>query len=501
MTGNNVTKLGYLMELLNISISDLSTAINVERSSVSKWKNGTRKFPSDTPYFEGIIDYFIAKNISIGGQILEDFFADIYPCANPTNASPMNDEILKKCIRNYILNIGIGSMNNQIAETQGSLYSSSFTIYRAAEGKQNALIYMLNVAEALSEPSIITIIEHFQHTWASSYMDFFRLLEQRLMHVLDVGHKIELIICLSDDYKGNLEVHKATMRFSFHPNMTIYTVQSRFVEKIDIFVIKDRLAIICHNTSQKASGIVCCAYKDKLVCGLYFSMAQKIKQSAYHMLVTSKPSEVDMIFNSFYHSAYKREAVFHSGNGLSYTTMSEALVNEIIADNMLSPAEKQRIMDFYQVFRLNVDNSLTDSYGGYYLYMDDIIQPLKQEYSTINSLSVVSHKAVRIRRDQIQRHLLETAELIRRNPHYRIILNHGSNPDPNIVWFKDKLWFFAVHTDKHSGKSKVLFNEHVASVEMFKSLYEDIFNRTHHLYKDPEYVSNILIKIANGELS
>ncbi len=496
MTGKNVTKLGYLMELLNISIADLSTAINVERSSVSKWKNGTRKFPSDTPYFEGIIDYFIAKNTSIGGHILKDFFIDIFPCA-----SPIDDDTLKKCIRNYILNIGIGAINNQITEMQGSLYSSIFTIYRGAEGKQNALMYMLDMVESLSEPTVITVFEHFQNSWASNNMHFFRILEQRLMHVLDLGHKIELIICLSDDYTGNLDVHKATMRFSFHQNMSIYIVQSRFVERIDMFVIKDHLSIVCYNASNKPSGIVCCVYKDKLLCGLYFSMAQKIKQIAYHMLVTNKPSEVDMIFDIFYHCAYKKEAVYYSGNALSFTTMSEELVNEIIADNKLSSVDKQRIMNFYQVFRLNMDNSLTDSYGGYYLYMDDIMKPLKHEYSIISSLSVVTHKTVRITRAQAQRHIRETAELLRCNPHYRIILNHGTNPDPNIVWFKDKLWFFAVHTDEHSGKSKILFNEHVASVEMFKSLYEDIFNRTHHLYKDPEYVSDILMKIANDELS
>ncbi|MCK5764309.1 MAG: hypothetical protein KAH05_09330, partial [Clostridiales bacterium] len=59
MSNRHKSNLAYLMSNLNISGKELSEAIHVDVSLISKWKNKKRKINKKAPYFENMIDYFI----------------------------------------------------------------------------------------------------------------------------------------------------------------------------------------------------------------------------------------------------------------------------------------------------------------------------------------------------------------------------------------------------------------------------------------------------------
>lgn len=72
----------YLLKSLKISPSKMAQALNVDRSLVSKWKNGSRKIDTNAAYFDNAIDYLIERNRELEIEFLEKLFSSIYHTPN-----------------------------------------------------------------------------------------------------------------------------------------------------------------------------------------------------------------------------------------------------------------------------------------------------------------------------------------------------------------------------------------------------------------------------------
>ncbi|WP_368252794.1 hypothetical protein [Clostridium paraputrificum] len=129
----------YLLKSLKISPSKMAQALNVDRSLVSKWKNGSRKIDTNAAYFDNAIDYLIERNRELEIEFLEKLFSSIYH--TPNNLLGNTSSLIastKKFIFDDISNyqqIIDNSINN------GSIYSANISIY---DDEKNALLGILN---------------------------------------------------------------------------------------------------------------------------------------------------------------------------------------------------------------------------------------------------------------------------------------------------------------------------------------------------------------------
>lgn len=61
MSTNTLSPFGYILSILNISITDMSKILYIDRTLISKWKTGARDIPYDSEYINIIADYFLSK--------------------------------------------------------------------------------------------------------------------------------------------------------------------------------------------------------------------------------------------------------------------------------------------------------------------------------------------------------------------------------------------------------------------------------------------------------
>ena len=94
----------------------------VDRSLVSKWKNGSRKIDTNAAYFDNAIDFLIERNKELEIEFLEKLFSSIY---HIPNNSLGNTSSLITSIKKFIFD----DINNyqQIIDNfinNGSIYSA-----------------------------------------------------------------------------------------------------------------------------------------------------------------------------------------------------------------------------------------------------------------------------------------------------------------------------------------------------------------------------------------
>lgn len=74
MLNYNISAIGYLFKLLNISTTEISQQLYIDRTLISKWKTGSRKLLSSSPYYKKLIECLIDANKESGSVILQSFF-------------------------------------------------------------------------------------------------------------------------------------------------------------------------------------------------------------------------------------------------------------------------------------------------------------------------------------------------------------------------------------------------------------------------------------------
>lgn len=65
------SRLGLLMDALNISGKDLAIALHIDDSLVSKWKNNHRPLTLGTPYLRAIAQFLLETEKSRGSNVID----------------------------------------------------------------------------------------------------------------------------------------------------------------------------------------------------------------------------------------------------------------------------------------------------------------------------------------------------------------------------------------------------------------------------------------------
>ncbi len=495
MISNNMSSMGYLMELLTISIKELSNIISIERSSVSKWKNGTRILNIDSPHFEPIVKYFVAKNEKLGSHLLYDFFAVIYPEADNTV-----DKYIENCIRRFLQNKSISNIedNHEIKYTN-CLYSTDIMVYKGVEGRKNAVTELLNFAEKTT-PSSIFIYEREQLKWAINDTVYINKFIAQLTKLLNMGHKITCIFTLEINTKNFRQIYLAFLPMFFNENYSEYIIPSSSLTKkinTSLYILKDKMLVTGIDNDKAPSNLYSCLYRDIFSINSHFSLMENFIQTLSPQNRINCFVDKNRIINVMDTGINKNEPTCYYGKTLSFTTMSEGLYEYILNENRLPKTDKERCLNIYHNLRKNIENNPIDLYGGYYLFLDDIIAGFKTNKIVNFGLTALCKKKVVITKKQYLNHYNDTIELIKKNPKYRIILNYGSYDVPCLAWIKRNLWGVLFYANSDWYNSKLIANENADIVNTMILNFEELFTLTPAIFKDNDYVADVFKKIMD----
>jgi len=463
-------------------------------------EEGYRKLSVSMPYFEEIIDYLILKNKQIGSELLEDFFKSIYP-----NRKRSEKHYLKKCIRHYLLNMSDAKPNEDgLVLGMGNGYERHYTTLIGIEGRRTALMLLFQGAEKLTVPSQITIFEADQLTWALGDMLYLRSFFQKIRKLLDFGHKIEFIIFVQEIYPqgfhASYEVHKLFMEIGFHDHLTIRTfvAKSKLLFVTSLYSLPKRMVVVGYHPEGELP-MMSLLYRDGPYIAMQEAALQSIREASTPILVSNKNTDMERVLTWVKSSWARNEAYYCSGKVLSFTTMSEGLLHEILNDNHVTENQRKLCFEVYHSLRFDVEHRPDNSMSGFYYILDEISSVLTYDTLVNYPLSLLTGKNITMTRAQYLKHFQDTADLLQKDSRYRVILHFSELQNSELLWCKDETWALVVHCDKLSGALKFMFSDEVKTISIHQAGFTDVFEKVPDHKKDNGYVSEIFYQIAKGE--
>ena len=80
----NRTRFGKVMALLDITLNEISEYLHIDKTTVSKWRTGSRKLTPRSPYFDPILSLIIERNNALPQrdvykrQVLQKMYRKFY---------------------------------------------------------------------------------------------------------------------------------------------------------------------------------------------------------------------------------------------------------------------------------------------------------------------------------------------------------------------------------------------------------------------------------------
>ncbi len=495
MAGKNLSQLGYLMELLNLSATELSEYLNIERTTVSKWKSGARAFSNNSHYSEAVIEFLIKKNNRRGSRVLNRFFESIY-----SKTGCVSNDCLRKSITKFIGETEVPAVPPlPCYNEKGALYKSNFYIYRGAEGRKHAVSLMLTSAKNLDVSSQICFLENSGFQWVGNDENYLHELTDSLRQILEMGHKIDLITLVSFDYLPNGFLLKNLLCLSLYDNFKYYIAGARFSKlmSLGIYAIKDRFLAMGLNGDLNLASMYTSIFHDKLTVNQTLTLFDNFKSITQPVRLASKKSEKDEAIKIIRDSEKTREPLFFVGNYLSVATMSRELFYTILENNSLSKPDRDRCIAFFNSVKAAINISSFNVNGGFLFYHDNIADRLKYESVALPELCALSAKCVTMTRAQYLHHLRETAEFLLDNPKIRVFVNHGKLEYNNIdcMWFKKNIWTMLIAAKNCKFSNRFIFSEESLLIKIFTFEIEEAWHIAPHEHCGNSSVADILMKL------
>ena len=98
MAKKPATPLAYLMDMLYIQGSQLARTVHVDRTIISRWRNGRVELGPKSPYFEEIIRAIVKVNKERGLNTLERFFSSLEP-----GIAVDTEQDLESCVSRWLV--------------------------------------------------------------------------------------------------------------------------------------------------------------------------------------------------------------------------------------------------------------------------------------------------------------------------------------------------------------------------------------------------------------
>ncbi|MFV0516430.1 MAG: hypothetical protein ACK5MV_03440 [Aminipila sp.] len=487
--------IGYIFNLLMVSPTKLSYYLNIDRTLISKWKNGTRKVDFQGTYFDKLLEYLLVTNESLGTEYLEQLFRNIY------NAKDFSKESMKIYLKKFIVNnenCELHYNQNQPKEKE-NIYPVA--IYHTEEDKIKSTEDFLNVALSLKKSCKITLI----------YTDGLDLSKTNSQLLENWYHKISLLLNRGFSIDLIISVYQSSSLFMFYCSrlflnenckVYLYMNSENRVGGFSLEIIENkRLKLGLTSTFTTYPIHYCSVFEDLVSIQAFNGFANKIKLGSCLLLTNYKQSE--FLKRANYYEIYKPKKFefFQPGAAYSvspyppYLFMNEELLVKVLRNSPHTEEEIQNeLIEYRKCKEILIEEYKNNGLVSFFS-LSHLMELASQDTIIYTKQNTILSPALTLTNAQYREHLKDVADFLLSHPDYNICLS-----DEAIIpsfagmhcWCKKNQMMFLFDTD--SPKNLVLSENNVL-VNSVVSFLEQQFLSTPQNMKSRNIVANILKSI------
>lgn len=181
----NTTRFAYLLNRMGVRAADLSASTGIDKTLISRWKNGQRQLSVGTWYMDSLVAFFLQhkKAADLIERTLRAYGLDESTGTLEDNLSFWLSE-----------RGGPGlSLYNAHPENKAGQYTANFGVFLGNEGLRNAVITAIDYIISLQKPADVVAVVRGNYQWVTGDETFLHLLVQRLGVAFEKGITLTVI--------------------------------------------------------------------------------------------------------------------------------------------------------------------------------------------------------------------------------------------------------------------------------------------------------------------
>lgn len=468
-----LSQLAHLMDTLDISILELSKQLYVDKTTISKWRTGSRKLSRRSPYFKAIVQLFLEKSECMDQHPILTLWSQTYP-----GRDPAGDEL--RTFLEGVLGTEQTETTSLFPHPQAEYPSSwlpEYTNYIGIDGRKKAVDCLLSVAEQMDVPGAIKILELEQMDWLCRDMTFLKTMMSRVEKLAQKGAQTEFAFSTMRDNAPFRTFILLLENMRYLKTVKIYFVNTDRLTGLlpRLYAIADVCVAVGMDSVESSAPVNTNFYSDYLNTHKYALLFDRVVELfGCSADITDSGPKIDKILHTLSCMSVKKQDLFYFSDYLSIVTMGEELFAEILNHNHINGNARERCLNYYRSFRAALIHMPKDYYGSFYLNVQAIEEALDYDSIMEYEMTALTNRPIHKSQEQYRRHLQHTIQFLNQFPQVRIVLRSGGYSRlRSFSWFKRNMWGLSMNTHFSSDEYRLSFLYDAYMIKLTEGICEE----------------------------
>ena len=467
-----LSPLGGLMDQLDISIQELADFLQIDKTTISKWRTGSRPLLPRSPYLDAIISLLLEKNEKNQCHPIQTLWTQAHP---EESFSPSR---LCDYLKQYLTSYSSWTAERSRFDAGAALSCASipeYTCLIGADGRKKAIEALLTAAEEMEVPGEIKLLELEQLDWLNRDLSFLKTMMSRLKLLVVRGFHLEVAFSTTGDTPPFRAFIMLLNEFRYRKAVKMHVVNAMRIRGLipHIYVVKDKCAAVGLDSAESAIPIHTNLFADFLnvhKCGLYFDSV--VELFGFSPVVTDVQSQICNALRTISCMGVSKRDLYYFSDYLSIVTMSENLLSEILNLNAITGNARECCLYYYRTIRNCVLDMPREYFSIFYWNIQAVEAAVTQEVQIEHELSTLINRTVYKTRAHYRRHLQETISFLTDHPHAKAVMRSGDARMSTYSWLKKELWCLSLNTHYSCGEYQVGFLHDPYLIKLTEEIFE-----------------------------
>ena len=399
---SNLSRLGYLMRLLEISGRELANELVIDITNISKWKNNQRKLTYKSKYSRQIAEYFLQSPLQNKRAKIIELLKLSMPDLNTDSSQQLIEALRIWLTEQESGESDILKLQPLNSQNPVNGYLTQSIIYSGYLGIEEALVEFWKYTLRVPPGQEILLADYRDINFNIEDQARIERIMKLFINAAKYGHTIKIIDCATDEARPYLAIFRWLPMYlsenvevwSFHDYYKRETRMSTFVLPNEI--VLNSLAIDSYPDEHQNM-----IFQDKATVGFWEKSVRATLKKSQKMIETIRTSDVLNMVEILDRYLKSRQLTYMLNPVPTFRNMSVELLASILRDNQV----EEEIMNICLEANRKI-RAIRERCQYLQIYDLDAIEAAVHKERLIDyDLSAICGKEILVSKKHLRRHL------------------------------------------------------------------------------------------------
>ncbi|GHU41705.1 hypothetical protein FACS1894111_04400 [Clostridia bacterium] len=334
----SISKLDYVMKALEISGKELAAYLNIDTTTISKWRNGRRKIPYKTGQARQLSEFLLVREKERSETVIFNIIKTRKADINPDNIR-QQIEILSRWLTEEQLEVPKDTLGTIRSDSPKYGYNTNVSIFIDEKGIDEALEKFFERTMKMAPGKTIYIIDYSGIRWTKgdeiserqvrieTCMRFFRA-------VSNYGHKLVIVDCDTDIYRPYRTIFR-WMELYLLDRTEVWSYRAMREDSYHYtnFVMEDELVLQCVSSEARTVKPHGMLYTNKETVDFFANNVRNMVNNSKRLIESVPAKDILAMVDVIRQGSKPAHRIYMFAPSLMLQVIDSELLRKILADN------------------------------------------------------------------------------------------------------------------------------------------------------------------------